>query len=94
MTAPTCFELDGRTYDVREMIELAGPAPGWLGGTIDLVAVLADERGQLYVLEDSPLPDATGGPVGRVLTRCSPTLARVVVERFGLPGIYLEGPQP
>jgi hypothetical protein len=67
--------------------------PGWMGGPIDLVAIYADQAGQLFALEDSHFfPDTDAeAEVGLVLTRCSEELTRVLVERFGLPKIYLRG---
>ena len=88
--------IDGVMIDTAELLDLGvGPLDGWMGGSIRLVGVYADEQGRLYIHQHNPEPSGVWpGPVGDVLTRCNQTVVRHLVERFELPAAYLKAAGP
>jgi len=86
-------EIDGTCYDTDEMLDLGiAPVEHWQGGDCMLMGVFADQRGQLFVLENSPFVGRALNGVaaaGDCLILAGPDLVAYLVKRFDLPAIYL-----
>jgi len=83
--------LKGVVYDTDQMLNLSvPPTPRWMDDEVLLAAVYADQDGRLFIEEHVPDPGwPSNGWIRRNLTRCNAKVTAYLVERFGLPRIYL-----